>query len=55
MLIPKQEKQDLVAFMTQAIAYFDAVAEGCIPVGDPAALFSEGLVCLRRIQITDNR
>lgn len=53
MMTEAQERQELLNFMRQALKYFDSVADAPVPTGDPAALYSEGLVCLRRLERND--
>lgn len=48
-MTPQRERQELLNFMRAALDYFDAAAEGQAQ-GDPAALFSEGKVCLNRLE-----
>lgn len=55
MLTPEQERQELLNWMRQAIQHFDHEAEGALTGSDPAALYAEGIVCLRRLETNDNK
>lgn len=50
MLTPAQERQELLNWMRKAVDYFDAEAESAPTAVDPASLYSEGRVVLRRLE-----
>lgn len=45
---------DLIAFLEKVTEHFDREAEGETVTGDPAALYAEGIVCLRRLSMKPN-
>lgn len=50
MLTPAQERQELLNWMRKAVDYFDSEAESAPTADDPASLYSEGRVVLRRLE-----
>lgn len=55
MLTPAQERQELLNWMRKAVDYFDSEAESAPTADDPASLYAEGTVVLRRLETYDNR
>lgn len=54
-MTPAQEKLELATWISRAIEFFDRAAESSGALEDPAALYAEGVVILRRLQQNDNR
>jgi hypothetical protein len=58
MISDVQAKDELLTWMRRAITYFDQAAErpvGSFPDVDPAQLYSEGKVCLLRLESERDR
>lgn len=45
----RDHADDLIAFLEKVTEHFDREAEGETVTCDPAALYAEGIVCLRRL------